>query len=106
LLSHPQLVHVAREENGGAEDVVIDQDHLVGDPVEIRERGWYRILLPLGELEQHPVVTLTGKRGELGDRTIPSEAYLNTIRAGLMETYGQLTDADISDYLHAHMATA
>ncbi len=97
-LTSDQLLHVASEENGGRE-VHFNSAGIGKDILEIRARGWYRLLLPLGMLDREPVVTLTGKRIELGAKTTPSATYQDRIRSGLRETFPDLTDAQIDGYL-------
>jgi hypothetical protein len=99
LLTLGQLRHVAVEENGGRGSVTITRENLVGAPVNIRDRGWYRVLLPCGLLDGIPVATLTGLPEEVIPRSTPSEIYLETIKAGLRETYPYMSDSDINGYL-------
>jgi hypothetical protein len=98
-LTSDQLLHVASEENGG-QQVNFDPEQIGDDVIEIRAHGWYRLLLPLGVLEGEPLVTLTGRRLELGAPTTPSPAYQDRIRSGLRETFPGLTDNQIDTYLN------
>lgn len=102
LLSLPQLCHVAFEENGGrGEQVEITDASLKVPAVQIRERGWYRLLLRCGDLDGLPVVTLTGWPAEAKPVSQPSPAYLARIRSGLRETYPFMSEVEIEEYLKA-----
>jgi hypothetical protein len=46
-----------------------------------------------------PVVTLTGWPEETVPRKPPSPIYLSTIWSGLQETYPDMSDSEIQEYL-------
>lgn len=100
LLRLSQLVEVARGENGNHSDVTTTERDLTGEsPVEIAKIGRYRLLLPCGRLGGIPVVTLTGVPKETTPRNPPSMKYLKVIRAGIKETYPEMLDSAIEEYL-------
>jgi len=99
LITLGQLDHLVSQENAGhATSVPVDA--LRGGPIDLRDEGWYRTLLPLGELDGVPAVTLTGRAKP---ERRPDPAYLATLRAGLAEAWPDLSPAGIDAYL-AHGA--
>ncbi len=100
LLTLGQFEKVARGENGVSTGIRVTGEELLSHtPVNIGSSGWYRVLLPLGNMDAVPIVTLTGRPEETLPRRQPSERYKNTIRAGLQETYPDLTKSEITEYL-------
>jgi hypothetical protein len=102
LLTLPQLIHVAREENAGKVTVSISSEQLAGQPVAVTEsgKGWYPILLPCGSLDGIPVVTLTGLPKENARyQNSPSENYLKVVRSGIREIYPNMSDVDLEGYI-------
>jgi hypothetical protein len=103
LLTLQQLTHVATEENGGSRFVQITKEVLFGSPVQIRQGGWYNVLLPCGLLDGIPVVTITGWPDQTSPRRPPSENYLSTIQVGLRETYPSMSLSEIDEYIRSHI---
>ncbi len=105
LLTLPQLICVAQEENGGSHSVNITNKMLSGSPgttyeITTDHKGRYRVLLLCGSINGTPVVTLTGWPKETNlRRSLPSKSYLKTIWQGLHETYPDISDSDIDEYL-------
>ncbi len=64
LLRLSQLIHIAREENGASGIIRISRESLSREPSNIRDKGWYRVLLPCASISGVPVVTLTGRPEE------------------------------------------
>ena len=95
LITHEQLDHLVTEENAG-HPTTVPLTALRGGPTELRDDGWYRTLLPLGELEGAPAVTLTGRPKPPRP---PDPAYVATLRAGLIEAWPDLTSAEVDAYL-------
>ena len=58
------------------------------DDVFAQEGDWYDLLLPCGELEGRPVVTITGSRRPEPDPNPPSAAYLSVVVRGLSVAHG------------------
>lgn len=102
LLTLTQFRHLATQENAGC-DVHLPAEALHGPPREIRPDGWYRILLPLGRLDGHPMVTLTGRPKPPHP---PHPAYLATVRAGLHEAWPALDREEVDAYLRVATAAA
>jgi len=108
LLTVPQFICVAKEENGGSHPVVITNKMLstsAGATHEITtdHQGRYRVLLVCGSINEIPVVTLTGWPKETTEGRLPSKNYLKTIREGLHETYPDMSYSDIEKYLRASL---
>jgi hypothetical protein len=108
LLTLPQLRCVAREESGGSHPVDIRSEMLFGPAGSTHEittdmQGWYRVLLLCGSLDHKginlPVVTLTGRPEATIPRNPSSLVYRDVIRKGLQETYPEMTDFTINEYL-------
>ena len=104
LLRLSQLIHIARGENGASGIIRISRESLSREPSNIRDKGWYRVLLPCASINGVPVVTLTGRPEETYPRNSPSDAYRNTIRQGLRETYSCMSDTAIDEYLQRAIA--
>ena len=95
LVTLDQLDHLVTEENAGhATSVPVSA--LRRGPTDLRADGWYRTLLPLGELDGLPAVTLTGRPKP---HRRPDPAYLATLRAGLAEAWPDLAPAAVDAYL-------
>jgi hypothetical protein len=101
LLTLPQLIHIAGEENSGHARVNISKEQLKGHPkiVTASGRGWYRVLLPCGSLDEIPMVTLTGPEENIRHQNSPSQDYLDCIKNGIRETYPQMKESDIERYI-------
>jgi hypothetical protein len=95
LITLEQLDHLVTEENAG-HPTSVPRAALRGGPTDLRDEGWYRTLLPLGELDGVPAVTLTGRPKP---RRRPDPAYLVTLRAGLAEAWPDLAPAEVDAYL-------
>jgi hypothetical protein len=95
LITSAQLDHLATEENAG-KATTVPTAALRGGPTDVRGDGWYRTLLPLGELDGIPAVTLTGRPKPPRS---PDPAYLATVRAGLAEAWPGLTTDEVKAYL-------
>jgi len=98
LISAAQFEHLFRAEND-APEATVPWDAVAAGRSEAAGCGWYRLLLPLADIEGHPVITFTSPDA-LAHAPLqpPSPAYLRAIAAGLRETYG-LGDAAITAYL-------
>lgn len=83
LITHEQLEHVARQENGGKEPENCP--------------NWYNTIKKLGTHERCDVVTITND----GVRPYnePSEKYLDTLSRGLVENFPGMTKEEIRQYL-------
>jgi hypothetical protein len=95
LITLGQLDHLVTEENAG-HPTEVSVAALRGAPTDLRDHGWYRTLLPLGELDGVPAVTLTGRPQRSRP---PDPAYLATLRAGLGEAWPELAPDDVDAYL-------
>ncbi len=99
LVTVGQLGDIWRQENAG----VGAAPESVIDAVKRRagldlDRGAYRRLAPLGELDGTPVFTITGTEEVLGRLNHPDPAYQSVVAAGLVETWG-LPPSEVADYL-------
>jgi hypothetical protein len=95
LITLGQLDHLVTEENAGRLTEV-PVAALRGGPTELHDVGWYRTLLPLGELDGAPAVAVTG--GAKPARR-PDPAYVATLRAGLAEAWPDLAAGEVDAYL-------
>ena len=68
------------------------------DTVKKAEGSKYTKLLELGEVDGLPVYSFTCEV-QYEERVEPSEAYFNTILAGLVEVYGEISEEELSEYL-------
>lgn len=99
LLSLAQWQHVVAQENGlPAAD--IDAARLLRGGTVCS--GWYDEVVPCGDLDGLPVVTLTGDAGVPG---LPSPAYLDTIRRGLAQCWPDLGGGEVTAYLAEALPT-
>lgn len=83
LITQQQLDHIYREENGGF--------------IPSLHSTWYNLLHPLGDLDGHPVYTITN-RSTLTPNA-PGERYLKVLTEGLSENYPHLAEEEIKLYL-------
>jgi hypothetical protein len=95
-----QFEHVVSEENGGR-PVALPNNVRLADTAEVRDTGWYRIVVRLGSHRRIPVLTVTGIPDEIGMRNLPVPDYLHHIRIGLHQTYPELTEPEVDAYLAA-----
>lgn len=76
------------------EQLVRDREHLLPG------NSWYGKLLNIGTEEGYPILTFTTARTDLlPNPNAPSEQYLKTIASGIKETYPEMTNDEISEYL-------
>lgn len=64
---------------------------------EGREENWYNQSLSLGEYNGVEIVTITNKN--IRPYANPSDNYLEVLRAGLKETYPEMSDFEVMKYL-------
>ena len=115
-ISFEQFVDVVLQENGGRSNQTQRRQTLKSEVVNalqsigtqgtavLREgvlaEGWYRRLVNLGTHEDLPVLTFT--TAEQPTFVPPAKSYLQTIAAGLMESWhGELSKDDLTNYLAA-----
>jgi hypothetical protein len=109
LLTVEQLEDVWAQENGSvsleSDDVEpVDVDELVASGfVDANHDGWYRRLLFLGQLDGHPMATITSH--ELPELNPSGTAYLQVVGEGLVETW-DLGPADAAAYLASRPGNA
>ena len=88
LITVEQFADVCAQEMRFAPGAVtVPVDRVVDAGTHALGPGYYETLIHVGALEGHPMVTFTAPR-PLTPRTVPSEAYVDTIVAGLVETHG------------------
>jgi hypothetical protein len=103
LLEHQQLEDVIAQENGQPSgDVVVSLAATsVRGHQDVCERGWYRRVLHLGELDGLSILTCTAAEDvDRVEPVAPTPSYLRWICVGLRETWA-LSSADIAAYLSA-----
>jgi gamma-glutamylcyclotransferase (GGCT)/AIG2-like uncharacterized protein YtfP len=102
LLTWEQLADVQAQEcrlaPGSVEVPVVDQE---AEPVVTVPDRWYGCLLPLGQLDGWPMVTVTDAGAAALPPNPPGPAYRAVIARGLVETHG-LTTAEADAYLARH----
>jgi len=97
-ITEEQFCDVAGQENGKA-TMDIDWDILNTTKSFEIETGWYGRVLYLGRKDNLPIVTVTAKRKmEEMPLNKPSQQYIDTIVAGLIETHG-LSAQEACNYL-------
>ena len=102
LVTIRQLICVAWQENSGkGKRPEIRASMLESGVYEIRPQGWYRLLVVLPAIGEHPAVTLTGPASEKSE---PSPEYLGLIRTGILESRPDLTSIEIDNYLKTAVA--
>jgi hypothetical protein len=95
LLPIERIAEVGAQENGLPLDrAALDVD--AGDHRAFPDR-WYDSWISCGELDGHPVVTLTSTTDQ-HPRNAPGRAYLEVVARGIRTTHG-LTVEEVSDYL-------
>jgi len=104
LITDEQFNDVVMQENSRAVDgsrFVPAFDDLVRTPESILPGNpWYGKLLNIGTEEGYPILTFTTARTDiLPNPNAPSEQYLKTIASGVKQTYPEMTEEKISDYL-------
>jgi hypothetical protein len=60
---------------------------------------YYGKLLNIGSEGRYPILTFTTARSDLQHATAPSEQYVKVIASGIKETYPEMRDDDIAEYL-------
>lgn len=95
LLPAARIAEVGAQENGLPLDAAtLDLD--AGDHVAFPGR-WYDSWVSCGELDGHPVLTLTSSVAR-GPRNPPGRAYAAVVARGIRVTHG-LTADEVADYL-------
>ncbi|MCM4161748.1 hypothetical protein FHG64_14660 [Antarcticibacterium flavum] len=98
LITSDQFAEVVKQEIRLEEDLVIDLETLEKrGSLLLNESSWYNQLLFLGREDGYPIFTFTNKDYLKEELNPPHETYLNTISAGLKETYG-MKDVEIENY--------
>ena len=64
---------------------------------EGRGKNWYNNSIRLGENEGREIITFTNKIKRLYEK--PSAKYIDVIRRGINETYPDMSDSDVMEYL-------
>jgi hypothetical protein len=102
LITDEQFNDIVLQENSMVVDgnrILPSFERLVSEDEQVlRVNGWYQRLLPVGEKDGYPIFTFTSAKHDLRNNP-PGEAYIKTIASGLKETYPQLTNDDICEYL-------
>lgn len=70
--------------------------------IQRQEGGsWYDEILYLGEIDGIPVKTFT--HSSVTDERKPCDKYINVIMLGLKETYPEMSEEEIEQYIKRHM---
>ena len=100
LLTLRQFAYVVGGENGRTGPIQISPEMIGSEsPVPIPGAGWYGVLLPFDHLRGVRVVTITRPNDLSVPRTSPGSPYQETIRSGLHETYPDMNDEEIDNYV-------
>jgi hypothetical protein len=94
LITVEQFADVVAQENWLDPGSVAFMD--LADEIDLGTRHMYGLILRVGELDGHPIATVTQHRGT--GVASPSEAYLRHVALGLRDAH-QLADEAIIDYL-------
>lgn len=101
LITSQQFSEVVKQEIRLEEDLVLDLEELEEKgSLLLNEKSWYNKLLFLGLEDGYPIFTFTNKDFLMDEINLPHDTYLNTISAGLKETYG-MTVVEIERYLRS-----
>ena len=84
LITREQYDHVARQEIGG---------------IEPEYSTWYNCRYSLGYMDGIEVLTLTN--GGIVEPNEPGEIYLGVLEEGLGESYSELSDEEIRNYIES-----
>lgn len=84
LITCEQFEHVACQENGGCQPEL--------------NVNWYNTIVTLGDMDGCEVVTITND--SVRPYNVPADAYLDTLKRGLMENYPEMTEEEIDEYLN------
>ncbi|MGH1488188.1 MAG: hypothetical protein ACRBK7_02140 [Acidimicrobiales bacterium] len=96
LITGEQLADVWAQENGESVGPELDVTALASAGSLDFGRGWYRRMEYLGELDGHPVATVTCET--MPPLNASGLAYLDVVGRGIMETWG-LSAAEVAEYL-------
>ena len=102
LITRTQFQHVFAQENDLSLDargaVFRERDYeLLAQGRTLEKEGRYDLVVPLGTIDSHLVVTLASSRAP--HRVPPGPKYLQTVVWGLLETYPQLSLDAVVAYL-------
>jgi hypothetical protein len=102
LIAEDQFNDVVLQENSQPVDgtrILPSLERLIRNrETDLPLTGLYRRLLFAGEEGECPIFTFTSTSESL-QSAAPSEAYVQVIAAGIKETYPEMTDERICDYL-------
>lgn len=98
LISKEQFLEVVQQENNMKDVPRIDFQRSITEGESIFWKGWYGRLLYLGERCGHPIFTIT-KLGVSKLINKPSKAYLQIVAKGIQQTFKNLGNEEIIDYL-------
>jgi hypothetical protein len=103
LITAEQFNDVVMQENGKTPDgspFVPAFKKLVSQSQSILPgRPWYGKILNIGSEGGWPILTFTTARTDLLNPNAPAEEYLKVIASGIKETYPQMGNDDIAEYL-------
>ena len=101
LMTAGQFNDVVLQENGRPPETRIlpsMADLVAHAAFDLPGNGYYGRLLHIGDQAEGPIFTFTTARQDLAPNA-PSESYIKTIVVGLKETYPEMKDHDICQYL-------
>jgi hypothetical protein len=105
LITEEQFNDVVMQENDKEPDgsrFVPAFNQLVSQSQSIlSDKLWYGKLLNIGLEGGCPILTFTTSRIDLLNPSAPAEQYVKVIASGIKETYPQMSDDDIVEYLYA-----
>ena len=102
LVTDDQFNDIVRQENGrrpnGSRICPSFQEIVQGECWSLPNIRLYGSLLKLGNDHGHPVLTFTVTREDFQINP-PSEPYIKLLAAGLKETYPDMSDKEVRNYL-------
>ena len=103
LITKEQFTQIVRQENSRLPDnprISIDFKETIEQGESMIDGGWYSRLIYLGEEDGCPIFTFTGYWDDDAiEENKPCEAYRKTIVRGLRETYPEMSEGEIMNYL-------
>lgn len=106
LITKEQFIDVVKQETNNISELKIKFDKAIidGDLI-FKQNSWYGKIIYLGNKNNYPIFTFTNEI-DIEEENKPNENYLKTIIEGIKETFINLNEFDILEYLIAKKGIA